>query len=109
MAIRRRTRAGMRYSHKLNTNDPGEVAAYMEANKDVLDSPYAPIQDFFGNVEIEAIQGDARLGEIEDVRHHVDTFGVISPVPLELIGYGRELNRDILEQKLEQYDGRWKR
>lgn len=104
IAIRRKTRAGMRYNHKLNTNDPAEVESYLENNKDVLDSPYAPIQDFFGNVEIEAIQGDARLSEIDDVLHHVDTFGVASPVPLELIGYGKALNRDILEQKLEQYE-----
>lgn len=104
IAIRRKTRAGMRYRHKLNTNDPAEVAAYMENNKDVLDNPYAPIQDFFGNVDVDAIQGDARLSEIDDVQHHVDTFGVASPVPLELIGYGRDLNRDILEQKQEQYE-----
>lgn len=104
IAIRRRTRAGMRYVHKLKTNDENDVDAYIEKNKDVLDAPYAPIQDFFGNVEIEAIQGDARLSEIDDVLHHVDTFGVASPVPLELIGYGKALNRDILEQKLEQYE-----
>jgi hypothetical protein len=33
----------------------------------------------------------------------VQTFAVASPVPLELIGYGTDLNRDILEQKQDQY------
>lgn len=103
VSIRRKTRSGMRYLHKLNTNDPNEVAAYMENNKDTLDNPYAPIQDFFGNVDVDAVQGDATLGEIRDVVHHLDTLGAASPVPLELIGYGRDLNRDILEDKREQY------
>ena len=49
-------------------------------------------------------RGDARLGEINDVLHHIETFAIASPVPLALIGYGKELNRDILEQKLEQYE-----
>lgn len=103
IAIRRKTRAGMKYVHKVDGNRE-KVEEYREINKDTLDDPLAAIQDFFGNVEIEAIQGDARLAEIGDVIHHVETWAVASPVPLALIGYGKDLNRDILEQKLEQYE-----
>lgn len=101
--VRRRTRAGMKFVHKIQ-GDQAAVQQYLDRNKDVLNNPNAAIQDFFGNVEVSAIQGDARLGEISDVKHHIETWAVGSPVPLTLIGYGAELNRDILEQKKEQYD-----
>lgn len=101
--VRRKTRAGMKFVHKIQ-GDQAAVNQYIEQNKDTLDNPNAAIQDFFGNVEVAAIQGDARLGEIEDVKHHIETWATGSPVPLTLIGYGSDLNRDILEQKKEQYD-----
>jgi len=103
VAVRRKTRAGMKYVHKVE-GGRDKVEEYMDLNKATLDEPFAAIQDFFGNVEIAAIQGDARLGEISDIQHHIETFAIASPVPLALIGYGKELNRDILEQKLEQYE-----
>jgi hypothetical protein len=93
----------MKFVHKIQ-GDRSKVEEYIALNKDTLDNPNAAIQDFFGNVEISAIQGDARLGEINDVKHHIETWAVGSPVPLTLIGYGGDLNRDILEQKKEQYD-----
>lgn len=103
IAIRRKTRAGMKYHHQVE-GPKTAVQEYMEINKATLDEPLAAIQDFFGGTKIEAVQGDARLAEIGDVEHHIETFAVASPVPLTLIGYGKALNRDILEQKLEQYD-----
>lgn len=106
IAIRRKTRAGMRYVHVLDGASPAEIEAYKAANKPALDDPYAAVADFFLNKAggLQSLQGDARLSDIDDVLHHVDTFGIASPVPLELIGYGRNLNRDVLEQKKEQYD-----
>lgn len=106
IAIRRKTRAGMKYVHSLEDASPGDVEAYKVMNRDVLSDPFAAIADFFSNKKttIQAIQGDARLAEIDDVLHHIDTLATASPVPLELIGYGRNLNRDVLEQKKEQYD-----
>jgi hypothetical protein len=75
-------------------------------NAPALGDNFAAVSDFFSNKPggIQLLQGDANLSQIDDVLHHVDTFGVGSPVPLELIGYGRNLNRDVLEQKKEQYD-----
>lgn len=106
IAVRRKTRAGMRYVHYLKGANSAQIEAYKAANKPALDNPYAAVSDFFFNDEgkLEAIQGDARLSDIDDVLHHVDTFGIASPVPLELIGYGRNLNRDVLEEKKKQYD-----
>lgn len=106
IAIRRKTRAGMKYVHSLEDATPADVETYKAMNRDVLSDPFAAVADFFANKKatIQAIQGDARLAEIDDVLHHIDTMATASPVPLELIGYGRNLNRDVLEQKKEQYD-----
>lgn len=105
IAIRRKSRSGLRYVHSLEDASIADLEAYKAANKPALDDPFAAVADIFMNKRggIQAIQGDAHLSEIEDVLHHTDTFGLASPVPLELIGYGRNLNRDVLEQKKEQY------
>ena len=106
IAIRRKTRAGMKYIHSLEDASETDVEAYKVRNRDALNDPFAAIADFFSNkkTDIKVVQGDANLGQIDDVLHHIDTMAVASPVPLELIGYGRNLNRDVLEQKKEQYD-----
>ena len=106
IAIRRKTRSGQRYVHVLDGASAAEIEAYKVANKPALDDPYAAVADFFSNRPggLQVVQGDAHLSEIEDVKHHVQTFAVASPVPLELIGYGTDLNRDILEQKQTQYE-----
>jgi hypothetical protein len=106
IAIRRKTRAGLRYLHILEGASPAEIEAYRAMNAPALGDNFAAVSDFFSNKAggIQLLQGDANLSQIDDVLHHVDTFGVASLVPLELIGYGRNLNRDVLEQKKEQYD-----
>jgi hypothetical protein len=106
IAIRRKTRAGMKYLHVLQGADDTAIEKYKEDNKDTLNKPFAAIMDFFTNekASIQAISGDATLSDIADVLHHIDTWAVASPVPLPLIGFGKDLNRDILEQKLEQYE-----
>lgn len=106
VAIRRKTRAGVKYAHVLEGATPEELSAYREENKDALDDPFAAVADFFFNRKgaLEVVQGDANLSEIGDIEHHIETWGVASPVPLALIGYGKNINRDILEQKLDQYN-----
>lgn len=106
LAIRRKTRSGIKYLHKLEGASPAEIEAYKTNNEEALSDPFAAVADFFTNQSggIEVLQGDAHLGSIEDILHHVDSFGVASPIPLELIGYGRNLNRDVLREKREQYN-----
>jgi hypothetical protein len=105
IAVRRKTRAGMKYSHKFPPGTPAtDVEAYKALNKDALDNPFAAVADFFSTADITAVQGDARLQEIADVLHHVRTWWTASPVPMSLIGYGQDLNRDVLDKQKEQYD-----
>lgn len=101
--VRRKTRSGKRYQHKISGGEEA-VTKYMRNNQDALDNPFAAIQDFFGDVDIKEIGGDDTIGDIDDIEHHIETVAIASPLPLALIGYGRNLNRDILEQKLEQYE-----
>ena len=106
IAIRRKTRAGQRWWHIMKDGNQAAMDAYMVRNKPALDDPFAAVADFFsyGDLDIKNFEGDSRLDAIGDILHHADTFAIASPVPLELIGYGREINRDVLEQKKEQYD-----
>jgi len=106
IAVRRKTRSGMRYLHSLEGAGEAEIEAYKERNKNALESPFAAVIDFFANqrVTVSAIQGDAHLAEIDDVLHHIRTFWVASPLPMSLLGYGQDLNRDVLEEQQEQYE-----
>ena len=106
IAVRRKTRAGMKYLHVVEGADDNALRDYKENNKAALDNPFAAIADFFTNKpgSITTVQGDQTIGAIDDILHHIDTLGVASPIPLELIGYGRDLNRDVLDAKKEQYD-----
>lgn len=106
IAIRRKTRAGMKFVHILEDATETELEAYMERNRDALDDPFSAVQDYFTNKRggLQAIQGDATLGDITDVLHHIRTFWTASPAPMSLLGYGQDLNRDVLDEQKEQYD-----
>lgn len=104
VAVRRKTRASMRYLHVLENASEAEIERYKEKNKAAL-SASAAVADFFSNRpgSISVIQGDARLSEIDDVRHHIQTWMASGEMPMELLVYGEELNRDVLNKKLEEY------
>jgi len=106
IAVRRKTRAGMKFLHVVEGADGAALEAYKEHNKAALDNPFAAVTDLFTNKpgSVQVIQGDAKLSEIDDVVHHIETWWTASPTPMALIGYGKDLNRDILEQKLTQYE-----
>ena len=108
IAIRRKTRAGMKYVHSLEDASEADIQAYQARNKAALGDPFAAVADFFSNkrTTIQSIQGDARLSEIDDVLHHIRTWWVAAPVPMSLLGYGQDLNRDVLDEQKEQYDSR---
>jgi len=95
----------MKYVHKFPPGTDGTtIQAYRETNKAALDNPFAAVADFFGTVDIATVQGDARLADIGDVQHHIRTWWLASPVPMSLLGYGQDLNRDVLQKQKEQYD-----
>lgn len=106
IAVRRKTRAGMKYVHVLEGAAEPDLQAYKEANKDALNDPFAAVADYFmnGAGRIDVVQGDARLAEIGDVMHHIRTWWLDSPVPMSLLGYGQDLNRDVLREQREQYE-----
>jgi hypothetical protein len=106
IAVRRKTRAGMKFLHVVEGASEPDIERYKERNRDVLDNPFAAVADYFTNKpgSLQTIQGDARLSEIADVTHHIRTWWIASPVPMSLLGYGQDLNRDVLEKQKEQYD-----
>lgn len=106
MAIRRRTRAGVRYVHRLEGADETALEAYRLDNQEALRDPFLAVADYFLNFPggIDVLEGDPRLGDIADIEHHIQTMTASSPVPLELLAYGENLNRDVLETKKLQYD-----
>jgi hypothetical protein len=105
MAVRRKTRAGLKYLHEIKSTADDAIERYKRQNKAALENPFAAVQDFFvtGEGSITAIQGDARLSELDDVLHHLDAFFTVSPLPLALIGYGRDINRDVLRDQYAAY------
>lgn len=105
ISVRRKTRAGMKFLHSLEDAGEDDIKAYMKRNKAALDDPFAAVADFFANkkANVSAIQGDAHLSEIDDVMHHIRTWWLASPVPMSLLGYGQDLNRDVLEKQEKQY------
>ena len=105
VAVRRKTRSGVRYHHVIE-GSAADVETYKENNKAALNNPLVAVADFFSNKKgsIEIIQGEGtNLGAIEDIKHHIETMATASDVPLGLIGYGAGLNRDILGDQKEQY------
>jgi hypothetical protein len=105
VAIRRKTRAGMKYNHKFPAGTPeGTILAYREINKTALDNPFAAAADYFGTVDISAIEGDANLAQIDDVKHQIATWLQSGEVPMELLGYGEDINRDVLGEKRAEYN-----
>ncbi|NRD80293.1 minor capsid protein [Bacillus sp. BRMEA1] len=110
LVVRRRTRAVPRRLHSVGTKDnPGEwsdVKTYKEENK--LDNPKvaAATTDFFGNglTDIKDLNGDAHLDHIKDVEHLQEIYMIGTGVPLHLLGFGKNVNRDIVEDQKKQFE-----
>lgn len=105
VAVRRATRSGMRYLHIVEGGE-SDVEAYRLRNQAVLGNSLVAQADFFSNKPggISSIGGDSLVGSIDDIIHHIETWWIESPVPRGLLGYGRDLNRDILQEQKEQYE-----
>ncbi|MBY0234566.1 MAG: hypothetical protein K2W93_06265 [Burkholderiaceae bacterium] len=104
LVIRRRQRAPLRLSHVLEGASEPELEAYrksVEGEKGEIST------DFYSNRKgaVTAVQGDAKLADIEDVVHLLDSFFAGTPLPKGLMGYTNGLSRDILDDlKRDYYD-----
>ncbi len=105
ISIRRKTRAGMKYAHILKNADEATIAAYRKINEAALNNPFAAALDFFMNGEgdIKSIGGDANLGQIADVQHHINTFWLASPVPESIAGVGNMIDFSVVGHQAAQY------
>ncbi len=105
VAVRRKTRAGMRYLHYVE-GDETAIESYRLRNAEAINNPGAAQADFYTNRQgsVTTISGDQQVGSIDDIIHHIDTFWIGSPVPKSIMGYGRDLNRDVLQEQKQQYD-----
>lgn len=105
VAIRRKTRAGQKRHHKITGANADIINQYKEWNKDSLGNPTAAASDFFSNerTEIATLQGDEQIGVIDDIIHHLETLGIGLLVPLSMTGYGRSVNRDVLDIQNQEY------
>lgn len=103
VAVRRKIGGAQLRQHVVE-GSPADVEAYKENNKGTL-GKLAAVIDFFSNKpsSLTVHEGDGNLDKIGDVLHHIATMFTASDVPMELIAYGGDLNRDILGEKKEQY------
>ncbi len=102
LVVRRSSRSPMRLSHILEGATQDDLDKYkdeIEANKDLITT------DFYMNKKgtVTALQGDASLGDINDVVYLLDTFFAGTPLPKGLMGYTDGLARDILEDLKTDY------
>lgn len=103
VAVRRKIGGAQLRQHVVE-GSPADVEAYKEHNKATL-GKLAAVIDFFSNKpsSLTVHEGDGNIDRIGDVEHHIATVFTASDVPMELIAYGGNLNRDILGEKKEQY------
>lgn len=102
LVIRRRVRAPLRLAHILEGADDVALNAYRQSTEGEKGEITT---DFYLNRKggVQAIQGDATLGDIGDVAHLLSTFFAGSPAPKALFGYTDGVPRDVLEDMKRQY------
>lgn len=104
VAVRRKIGGAQIRQHVIE-GSAADVEAYKENNKGAL-GKLAAVIDFFSNKQssMTVVQGDGNIDKIGDVQHHIGTMFTASDVPMELMAYGGDLNRDILGEKKEAYE-----
>lgn len=104
VAVRRKIGGAQLRQHVIE-GSAADVKKYKEDNKLAL-GKLAAVIDFFSNKasSLTVHQGDGNIDRIGDVQHHIATMATASDVPMELMAYGGDLNRDILGEKKEAYE-----
>jgi hypothetical protein len=102
LVIRRRVRAPLRLAHVLEGADEADLMRYRQSTEGEKGEITT---DFYLNRKgtVQAIQGDATLGDIGDVAHLLDTFFAGTSAPKGLFGYTNGMARDILEDLKRDY------
>lgn len=102
LVIRRRVRAPLRLAHVLEGASPDDIDKY---RADVERDQHQITTDYYLNKKggVSPIQGDANLDQIGDVVHLLDTFFAGGPLPKGLMGYSKDMARDILEDLKRDY------
>jgi SPP1 gp7 family putative phage head morphogenesis protein len=109
LVVRRRTRAVQRKVHIIgNKENPGnqtEIDKYKQQNS--LDDPKKSkiTTDYFVNGlgDVKNLEGDAHLDHIADVEYLLENMMIGTGVPLHILGFGRNVNRDIVEDQKDTY------
>ena len=104
VAVRRKM-GGAQIRQHIIEGSPADVEKYKEDNKASF-GKLSAVTDLFTNKpgSLTVYQGDGTIDKIGDVNHFVATMMAASDVPMELIVYGGDLNRDILGEKKEEYE-----
>ena len=104
VAVRRKIGGAQLRQHVIE-GSAADVEKYKEDNKLAL-GKLAAVIDFFSNKQssLTVHQGDGNIDRIGDVQHHIATMATASDVPMELMAYGGDLNRDILGEKKDAYE-----
>lgn len=109
LVVRRRTRAVQRRVHVVGNKDaPGtetEIKKYKTLNR--LDDPKNArvTTDYFTNGvgDVKNLEGDAHLDQISDVNYLLENVMIGTGVPLHILGFGRNVNRDIVDDQRKTY------
>lgn len=97
IAVRRKTRAGIKHLHRLDDADPADLEKYKQMNAQALGNPLAAITDYY-------MAGDSQLGQLDDVKHHIHTWFLAAPVPEAILGYGTDVDFSVIGHQKEQYN-----
>lgn len=108
LVVRRKTRAIPRRLHIIGSKDnPGgwtEIDVYKKTNS--LNAMTSQITtDYYGNglTDIKNLDGDAQLDHIKDIEHLQEVYMIGTGVPLHVLGFGKNVNRDVVEDQRQQF------
>lgn len=110
LVVRRRTRAVPRRLHSIGTKDnPGdwsEVEKYKKKNGLDNAKKAQVTTDYYGNglTDIKDLNADAQLDHIKDIEHLQEVYMIGTSVPLHILGFGQNVNRDIVEDQKKQFE-----
>ena len=108
LVIRRRTRAVPRRVHILGTKDnPGsqtdidnyKAANHLNANKSQITTDYY----INGMGDVKDLSADTQVDKIDDVEHLQEVYMIGTGVPLHMLGFGKNVNRDIVGDQIKQF------